>query len=286
MWQFIRSRSLLSILILINVGVWITLAITDTTVYLSTIFFNDGIRLKPFFHYYLGYHADYTHSLFHPWTLLTSLFVHDSFWHLLFNMLVLGIAGRIYRQYMSEKSLLIHYIAGGVCGNLMFQAAYNLFPALRSVSAFSYIFGASAAVLAILVAITIYRPNHPVGMMLFGQIRLKWLTLILIGFMLIPNMDSEFKNLGGQFAHLGGALYGAAVALWLLKVRGAPTRHSHKNEEEYYTPYETITPEPAAPSSDSNDEKKVEEILAKISKNGYGALTTEEKDFLYHYKKS
>lgn len=281
--QFIRSRSSLSILIIITVGVWLTLAVTNLTVYLTSLLFNNGIRLEPFFREYLGFSASYKTALCRPWTLVTSLFVHHSFWQLLFNMLVLGMAGRIFLQYKSGKSLLVHYLVGGVCGNLMFQAAYHLFPALQHLSSTAYCLGSSAAVFAILMAVTFHHPNHPIRLMLFGQIRLKWVALIFIALMLIPLIDSDSKRLGELFSLLGGILYGIIVGLCFLKGWRMPKPKS-KKEKNYYTAYQEIKPEAAPQQTD--DEKRIEEILAKISKDGYGALTKEEKDFLYRYRKN
>ena len=290
--QFFRSRSALSILILLNVGVWITLTVTDLAVFLSTLLFNGGLRLKPLFYEYLGYPANFRTTLIHPWSVVTSLFLHHNFWQLLFNVLVLWLAGSIYSQYKSGKSLLVHYLVGGVCGNLVFQLAYNIFPAFHHISTHAYCFSSSAAVLAVLLAVTLYQPNHPVRMLFFKTIRLKWVALILIGLMVIPSLDSDLKHVGEYFCYMGGAMYGAAVGVCLSKGKKWFAPKAKQKKQKYYTSYQAAADAqqsaPSTPSTsaqDNNDEKRVEEILAKIAKDGYGALTKEEKDFLYHYKK-
>jgi membrane associated rhomboid family serine protease len=199
-------------------------------------------------------------------------------------MLLLVIAGHIYLKYKSGKSLLATYLIGGICGNLLFQLLYNISPVLRVVAPSVYIVGSSGAVLAILIAITLCQPNYPINLLFFGQIRLKWVTLILIGFLLIPLVNCDFRNIGGHFAHLGGALYGASVALWSHWGQKIFTRHHQKKKKKFYTSYQAGTPY-TTPSQDDN-EKRVEEILDKISKDGYSALSKEEKDFLFHYKKN
>ena len=125
--------------------------------------------------------------------------------------------------------------------------------------------------------------------MLIGQIRLKWVALIFIGIMLVSMLGNEGKNFGGNIAHIGGALYGALAGLWFLFGKKAFSPRPRKKREKYYSSYQAS----ASAASDTSgsdtqqqkDEKRVEVILSKIAKDGYGALTPEERDFLYHYKK-
>ena len=87
-------------------------------------------------------------------------------------------------------------------------------------------------------------------------------------------------------------MYGAAVGVCLSKGKKWFAPKAKQKKQKYYTSYQAAADAqqsaPSTPSTsaqDNNDEKRVEEILAKIAKDGYGALTKEEKDFLYHYKK-
>ena len=283
--HFFRSKSVLSILVIINVAVWFVLALTNLVVYIGTLLFKSGFELKPFFVHYLGYPADYWSALIHPWSIVTSLFLHEGFWSLLCNIILLLFAGHIYRQYKSGKSLLFTYILGGVCGNLLFQSAYHIVPALMDGASDAFIIGSTSAVLALLTAVAFFRPNHPIRLLLFGQLRLKWVALILIVLIVLAPIDGDFKNIGSFFAHLGGIMYGAGVALWSLYGQKLKSPKPKKKKHKFYTSYQAGTPEPAQ-QQDDEDERRLETILDKIAQNGYEGLSKEEKDFFYNYRKN
>ena len=74
--------------------------------------------------------------------------------------------------------------------------------------------GASASVLAIVIATAVREPEYRVNLMLFGQIRLKYLALIVI---VTDLLFVTSNNAGGHIAHLGGALAGWWFAAGLQK---------------------------------------------------------------------
>src|SRR5207247_3032108 len=87
-----------------------------------------------------------------PWTLITYMFYHYEFFHILFNMLWLYWMGKIFQEYLGNKKLFSTYILGGISGAILFIIAYNTFPLFnRSVSG-ALALGASASVLAITIA--------------------------------------------------------------------------------------------------------------------------------------
>ena len=87
-----------------------------------------------------------------PWTLFTYMFVHHSFMHILWNMFALYSFGRIFLEFMSVRHFVGIYILGGIMGALFFVTAYNVFPYFADVVGSSYLVGASAAVIAVIVA--------------------------------------------------------------------------------------------------------------------------------------
>src|SRR4030042_6075058 len=68
--------------------------------------------------------------LLRPWTLITYMFTHFNFLHILFNMLMLFWFGRIFIQYLTGKQLLSVYILGGLAGAFLFIVFFNIFPGL------------------------------------------------------------------------------------------------------------------------------------------------------------
>ncbi|MCQ2280200.1 MAG: rhomboid family intramembrane serine protease [Bacteroidales bacterium] len=282
--QFFRSKSMLSRLILINIVVWAVMFAADILVRVGAFLMGSQFSLIPLLDDFLAFHTNYWLIITRPWTIVTSLFVHGGFWHLFFNMICLYVFGQIFLSYKSEKQLLATYLIGGVCGNLIYLLAYHTFPVFAPVVDLSCCVGASGAIMAILFAITIFRPNHPIGLLFVGQAPLKWLAAF---FIFIDLMGLMGENAGGHFSHLGGALYGCVAALfWLygnqvLKFK-PKVKPPKKPKFAYSSKSDTQT---SSASQKEKDEKRIEAILDKIAKEGYGGLTAEEKDFLYHFKR-
>lgn len=227
-----------------------------------------------------------------PWSLLTYMFMHGGMLHLLFNMLWLYWFGTLFLSFFSTKHLRGLYLLGGICGGLLYIAAYNLFPYFRPLTDYSFMLGASASVLAIVAATAYREPNYPIRLLLFGTVRLKYLALIVIGTDLLFITSG---NAGGHIAHLGGALAGlwfasglsrgTDIVKWInqaLDAVSSPTRRKpkmkvHRNggrQQDY----------------DYNARKKaqsdeVDRILDKLKKSGYESLTTEEKKSLFDASK-
>lgn len=201
--------------------------------------------------------------LFKPWTLFTYMFLHIDFFHLLFNLLLLYFAGEWFQSMLGQKRLLYLYIMGGLFGGAFLLLMQLIFP----IFAGHYLMGASAAVMAIIVAQAIYTPNAPVQLFFVIQIPFKYFAIIT--FILSTLIDFTI-NTGGKITHIGGALFGLAYALYLkngfdflhfsfLKSKNTLiAKRKFKSEDEY-----------------------LDFLLDKISKRGYHALSKDEKADLF-----
>ena len=221
-----------------------------------------------------------------PWSLITYMFVHENFLHILFNMLVLFWTGKIFCEFMGSSRLVAVYVLGGIFGGLLYVIAYNLFPVFSHSLEFSKLIGASACVIAILVALATLLPNYEVHLLLFGAVRLKYLALFLILLYIINIPDG---NAGGNIAHLGGALFGFAyirlyksgmdIGKWL---------------ENFFTAIQKLTRPPDKfkvvhrnkTGSKKTNQDTVDAILDKISRSGYASLTKAEKETLFNASKT
>jgi len=284
--QFFAERSALSRLMFINIAVFLLMLVARWLVSAISFLFSLHLDFIGWTTEYLDFPADFTALLYHPWTLVTSLFVHNGFWHIFFNMFMLYVAGQLFLKYLTQKQLVATYFIGGIVGNLFFMGAYNLFPVFASAVSYATCVGASGAIMAILIAVTVYRPNHPLNLFLFGKTTMKWVAVVFVA---IDLLSITGGNAGGHFAHLGGAVYGALAGLFYLK--GNPFRKVvfERNERKGYRAPTGTTGRPVS-DADYNakkrqDEAKVDSILDKISKSGYDSLTKEERDFLYNYKR-
>lgn len=280
------AGTLLMRLIYINVLVWLVIRLVVVVAFLAGG--SAGGLLAQ-----LEVPSDALAAATHPWTLLTYQFAHYDLLHILFNMLWLYWMGRIFVAFFVPKQLGGLYVLGGLGGALLYLAAYNTLPALASQQAF--LIGASASVMAIVVAIAAYVPNFKIGLLFIGQVPLKWMAAVMI---VLDLLSITSGNAGGHIAHLGGALVGLWFALamqrghditsWLnrgidhvvslfkRRERRGPVGRPVRGGASYH--YSPPVDEPAGAGL---DEQRLDEILGKLKQSGYAALTDDEKEFLF-----
>jgi len=233
-----------------------------------------------------------------PWTALTYMFVHFGFMHLLTNMLLLYFFGVLFLRWLSERQLLIFYIVGGLCGAIFFVLGYLLFPSLGNIENPAPLIGASASVMALCIAITVYRPDENITMFLLGNIKLKYIAIILIAF----DMLSITKmNAGVGLAHLGGALPGLVLGLslrnghdffaWIkpisyrlsgLFIKKPKMKVKYKRSSSERT-YRASDVDQEYRNKKKRDSDRMDEILDKVKLSGYDSLTQEEKKELFDF---
>ena len=193
-----QTGSILKKLIFINVAVFIVIRLLGVLLLLFNL--QDFPLLR-----YLQLPASPTALLSRPWTLFTYMFTHFELLHILFNMLWLYWFGELFLQFFNERQLGGLYVLGGLAGALLFVVCYNLFPYFREVAAFSFLMGASASVMAIVFAVSFYRKEIEINLLLIGRIKLIYLALFTL---VIDLLAMTSDNAGGHIAHIGGALFG------------------------------------------------------------------------------
>lgn len=274
-----KKGSVLTRLIYVNIGAFLAVRIIHVFFFLL----NQDFTLLN----WLALPADGRQLLLAPWTLVTYMFLHFNFLHILFNILWLYWMGKIFLFYFDEKKLLGVYILGGLFGGLFFLLAYNLFPAFSNVINFARLLGASASVLAIITAVATYAPNHPINLLFIGQIRMKHLALFSIILYVIGIASS---NAGGNLAHLGGAAFGFIFALQ--HRRGKDPTKFISGFMDFAAKLFRPRPRIKVTYKGRNDDleynrqknlkqEEINRVLDKISKSGYDSLTKEEKELLF-----
>ena len=142
----------------------------------------------------------------HPFTIISSIFVHGSFAHIIFNMISLYFLGSFFIRAAGEKSFLAVFFLGGLAGNLCFILYAHLVDLTLTG------FGASGAVFALGGALAVMVPRVPV-FIFFIPIAMPLWVAILIFFLL-----SFLPGIAWQ-AHLGGLLLGLIAGLILKRRR-------------------------------------------------------------------
>ena len=274
--------------IVINAVVFFTLKLVRLVYFLMNMG-DDAFRTMINF---LAVPADVLTLLITPWTLLTYMFLHLSFMHILFNMLILYFAGRIFTEYLGDRKFISTYIVGGVSGAILYIIAFNAFPVFESVVPDAIALGASASVLAILVAAATYVPNYTVHLILIGAVRLKYIAIFLV---LLDVINIESDNPGGHIAHLGGAIYGYIFVSSLKKGNNIARWFDNiinffanlfKPGSKLKVAYKKRTSDEEYNEMKIKKQQKMDDILDKISRSGYESLTREEKEFLFKISKN
>lgn len=275
-----KKGSVLTRLIYVNIGVFLAIRIIHVFFFLL----NQEFPLID----WLSLPASSDQLFRMPWTMITYMFLHFNFLHILFNILWLYWMGKIFLFYFDEKQLLGVYLLGGIFGGLFFVLAYNLFPAFSEIIEFARLLGASASVLAVIAAVATYAPNHTINLLFIGQVKMKYLALFSI---LLYVIGIASSNAGGNLAHLGGAAFGflfaiqyrkrqdmtkvitllidGAVKLFRPRQRIKVTYRQKNNKDIEYNYQKNLKQE------------EINRVLDKISKSGYDSLTKEEKELLF-----
>jgi membrane associated rhomboid family serine protease len=198
------------------------------------------------------------------WRLITYQFLHDptSIWHIVFNMFVLYMFGRILEPYLGPRKFLLFYLACGTVGGLFYLLliAVGFLPPLPMI-------GASGAIYGILGACAVLFPQ--IKMIIFPiffpiSIRTAAIAGVVI-FIVLTFMRTA--NAGGQAAHLAGLATGALYAAWptirtRLKFRPRLGRWQKKTDNEQQL------------------SEEVDRILEKVYNSGISSLTRKEKHIL------
>lgn len=295
--RYSRS-SLLMRFIIINITVFVVLRIIGLVSFITT-------GTSSTFVQWVELPSNAMLALHRPWTIITYMFSHYEVLHILFNLLWLYWLGRIFLEFFTPRQLGGLYVIGGLGGAILYLLCYNLIPNLSNQG--TLLLGASASVMAIVVAIAVYRPDYRINLLFFGGISLKWIAIITV---FIDLIGIESDNLGGHVAHLGGMLVGLWFGLairrghditsWinlcidsvvsLFKWRPGNRkawkpiggRVFEKNKAQSANKKTSSSKTATSSNMPSDDEKRLDDILGKLKRSGYGALSDEEKEFLFN----
>jgi len=231
--------------------------------------------------------ASFSALILKPWTVFTYMFLHEGFFHVLFNMLWLYWFGRIFSDYFDQKKLVSVYIMGGLSGALLYILSFNIFPAFSETIHVSIALGASASVMAIVIAAAAYVPDYSVHLFLLGKVKIKYIAL---GIFLLTSVFDFSVNTGGKIAHIGGAILGYVYAVRYKqgKDTGKWINSAIDGIATWFKPRKKMKVSYKKPMTDleynkmkTDHQEQINKILEKISKGGYDSLTKEEKEILF-----
>lgn len=259
----LQKQNKLTILLVINIALFFIINI-------STGIFNTPILTTN-----LALPLNINEFAFKFWTLFTYMFSHKDLGHVFYNMLLLYFTAQTFLNFLSEKKLIFVYIVSGLFGGLILLVLSVIF---RSIFAYSILFGASAAVIGIVSCLAIYIPNLPVS--LFGIIEMRYKYYALLIFAVSTIIDFNV-NTGGKISHFGGAFFGLFFGYMLKNGQDFSELSFFKRQKK--TTLKVIHSKKNKSVNDVSNahQKTIDELLDKISKNGYENLSKTEKELLF-----
>lgn len=165
-------------------------------------------------------------TYFQPYQLITHMFMHGGFFHLLFNMFALWMFGSIVENVWGPKRFLIFYLICGLGAGLTqlgsYAFEYNKLMELshnpevvQMIMRLNATVGASGAIMGVLVAFGYLFPNTE--MIIFPipvPIKAKWAIAGLIALDVFGGIYKVKGDNIAHFAHIGGALVGLILVIY------------------------------------------------------------------------
>lgn len=280
-----------------------TIILLNVLIYLVQVFV-PGLDLGRLF----AAHSDQIVGQFHVWQLLTAPFLHDQrdLLHIVFNMLMLYWVGREMEAIYGSREFTLIYLTAGIFSTAVW-ALVDYFGPMPSRMG---MWGASGAVMAVVVLFTLFNPNREVLFMFVLPVKM-WVLLVLFlgvdALSLLGQLTGGGVRGGGgaptaYAAHLAGAAYGLAYKQWGLRwgrlfrpgslswpnLRRSRLRIVHPEATERLrpgpvrpiAPYGGPRPSAATMPSEEHLDARLDEVLAKIARDGRQSLTEEDQKIL------
>jgi membrane associated rhomboid family serine protease len=280
------GQSAVKTLILINVGVFL-------------LGWLGGEPMRAFYDNVLAAHSDQIIGQFRVWQLLTYAFVHDQrdLFHILWNMVFLWFVGREVEGIYGHRDFLLMYLSAavvaGLCWTVLDQAK----------GGHGTMVGASGAVAAALLIFVLYFPRREILLFFVLPVPM-WLFAIIFFGRDLMGLIQSFQGVDTQpvafAAHLSGAGYGylfkrydlrwsRLLGGWSwtrrprLRVFSPEPRSRRPTRRGAAAPSRSEVggrPGPSGHFPDEHLDAKLDEILAKIAREGRSGLTEEENRIL------
>ena len=235
-------------------AIWLLIFAAGGSFSLADVALNNQILSEPSIGHFIG--------------IVVYPFLHGSFLHLLLNSIVFASLGALLESTLTRKLfikiLAVSTIAPGITWLLI---------SLLTSAAPSHVVGSSGMVYALLGACLCMFPDMQVSLIIV-QVKLYFVAVALIALSLVATIAQLFSVQWGNSAHsihLFGAICG-----WLLV--GGHQRFS-LSELPFLESLRQRKQRLDASKRQQNNQR-VDDILAKVSRSGIGSLSSSERKFL------
>ena len=173
---------------------------------ITVVFSYQGLQNKTFFDKY-AFNIEGVLRYKEYYRLISSGFLHGSWWHLLFNLYALFSFGETLEMVIGGTNFLFIYLVSLIGGNILSLYIHRFDSQYTAI-------GASGAVCGVIFASIVIFPDMEIGMFLLPFSLTSWMYGLLFVLISIYGIKSRMSNIGHD-AHLGGALLGMLVAIGL-----------------------------------------------------------------------
>ncbi len=257
------GRSIVTILIVINVAVYVLSALSVTLAEL--VFVSCAMQADAVVHGQV-------------WRLVTAQYLHASTFHLLLNMIGLHFLGRPLERMWSARRFFTIYTLCGLFGNVF----YTVLGVRGVIDPLMPAVGASGSIYGLLGIVAVLFPTATVYIYFLFPMRIRTVALIFGGIALLRVLERG-ANYGGEACHLAGLVFGVWWAMkgdtwWATRGRGWWTR----TKSRWGSPRRTRrVPKPRGFSAKiaerREDAETIDRILKKVYDKGIHSLTEAEK---------
>jgi membrane associated rhomboid family serine protease len=178
----------------------LNLIIINALVFIAQLFLDKSIGITDLFALY-----PYDSGFFKPYQLVTTMFTHAGFMHILFNMYALWMFGSVLERVWGPKRFLIFYLVCGLAASVA-QLFLSDYPAV----------GASGAIMGLLAGFAYLFPNTEFFILPIPfPIKAKYMVAIYAGIDLFGGLHGGKADNIAHYAHLGGLVMGfVLVIIW------------------------------------------------------------------------
>ncbi len=237
---------------------------------------------------WLAASPEYTLRHFRVWQLLTATFLHGGPLHILGNMLFLYLVGKDMESVYGGRDFLAFYLVAAIFSTLAWVLIDALSPARH------IMMGASGAVMAVVTLFTLFYPKREILLFAIIPMQMWMLWAIYMVFPLVPFLTGSHTQIAFE-SHLAGAVFALAYKQfdlrWSRLVAGRFFRPRLRVFSPPREPSRSRTPNSSWTSSSVGGSSKgapvsvipeeqldarLDEVLAKIAREGRSGLTEEE----------
>ncbi|WP_156305905.1 rhomboid family intramembrane serine protease [Sphingobacterium endophyticum] len=212
-----------------------------------------------------------------PWTLITYPFVYKGLFNILFDCLWLYWMGTTFLNFLNKRQLLTVFFGAFVIGAISFLALSEI--GFLAKGPFPYLLSNSLGLSALVASLMVLIPNMEIRLFLFGIVKFRTIAII---FLALEILYHSFANRAAG-ASFPLAICWGALFMYQLQAGNDWSKLFTYNPKKKLKVVHQVRKSPTYKSykGDLPNQEVIDEILDKISQNGYESLSSREKEILF-----